>query len=321
MSNGSIEVAANLRDQSAGVDHGGSSIRHSMVEVNGAQLHVARTGEGRPLLLLHGWPEFWFTWKPVMVRLSDRFELIAPDLRGFGDSDKPVGDFGPEDQAMDMAELIKALAVGPVGVISHDVGGSVAQALARRHPEQIAGLFFFNFVYPGIGDRFNKPTHLNYVWHTFFNQSELAAPLLRSSPDAVGLFITYFIKLWAYHPEAFDEATLDAFIANFSKPGNIEGGSTYYRTVAAQRAREAEEGETPAPITLPTRVRWTECDKALEIKWTDRLGEFFTDLDYKPFPDAGHFPHHEQPEHAAHEIAEFFLQLDHLGWKPSPKAT
>jgi pimeloyl-ACP methyl ester carboxylesterase len=100
MSNRKTEAAPNLGDQSVGDDAAEFSIRHSMVEVNGAQLHVARTGEGRPLLLLHGWPEFWFTWKPMMERLSDRFELIAPDLRGFGDSDKPVGDFGPEDQAI-----------------------------------------------------------------------------------------------------------------------------------------------------------------------------------------------------------------------------
>lgn len=291
-------------------------ISHSMVEVNGAQLHVARAGRGRPLLLLHGWPEFWYTWHPMMVQLATSFELIAPDLRGFGgDSDKPVGDFGPEDQASDMAELIKKLDVCPVGIVSHDVGASVAQVLARHHPKLVAGLFFFNFVYPGISDRFYEPNHLNYVWHTFFNQSELAAPLLRSSPDAVGLYIRYFVRLWAHHPEAFDEAMLEKLVANLLKSGNIEGGSTWYRTAAAQRAKEAKGGEQPTPIHLPTRVRWTECDKSLKIEWTDRLGDFFTDLDFKPFADAGHFPHHEQPDRAAHEIAEFFSQLREQRWK------
>ncbi len=72
MTNVNTEAAPNPRDQSVRGDDAGFSIRHSMVEVNGAQLHVARTGEGRPLLLLHGWPEFWFTWKPMMERLSDR---------------------------------------------------------------------------------------------------------------------------------------------------------------------------------------------------------------------------------------------------------
>ncbi len=289
-------------------------ITHSTLQVNGARLHVARAGSGRPLLLLHGWPEFWLTWEPVMARLAGRFELVAPDLRGFGDSDKPEGAFGPNDHAADMAALIQALGLVPVGIVAHDVGASVAQVLVRRSPELVAGLFLFNFVYPGIGDRFNKPDHLRYVWHTYFNQSDLAPKLLRSSPEGVRLFITYFLDLWSYRKDAFDAATVDAFVANFEKPGNLEGGFTYYRTVAEQRAREAAGGEPPPPITLPTCVRWPECDRALDIAWTDRLGEFFTDLDYRPFPGAGHFPHHEDPDRAADEIAAFFGGLEDGRW-------
>ena len=75
------------------------SIRHTMLPVNGARLHVARAGAGRPLLLLHGWPEFWLTWEPVMQLLAANFDVIAPDLRGFGESDKPEGPFGPDDHA------------------------------------------------------------------------------------------------------------------------------------------------------------------------------------------------------------------------------
>lgn len=290
-------------------------IRHESVEANGARLHVARAGRGRPLLLLHGWPEFWLTWEPVIERLADRFELFAPDLRGFGDSDKPQGDFGSKEQAADMAALVEALGIAPVGLVSHDVGATVAQALARSRPDLVAGLFFFNFVYPGIGARFNTPDHLRYVWHTYFNQDELAPKLLRAAPDGVRLFVTHFIRLWAHHPEAFDPATIDAFVANMEKLGNLEGGFAWYRSVGEQRAKEAAGVEPPPPIALPTCVRWTECDKALDIAWTDRLPEFFTDLDFAPFPDAGHFPHHEHPDRAATEIARFFERLDRQGWK------
>ena len=66
-------------------------MEHLTIEANGASFHVARTGAGRPLLLLHGWPEFWLSWEPVMKQLADRYTLIAPDLRGFGDSAKPAG--------------------------------------------------------------------------------------------------------------------------------------------------------------------------------------------------------------------------------------
>ena len=71
-------------------------MEHLTINANGADFHLVRAGRGKPLLLLHGWPEFWLTWEPVMSRLSDRFMLIAPDLRGFGDSDKPDGPFGPD---------------------------------------------------------------------------------------------------------------------------------------------------------------------------------------------------------------------------------
>ena len=143
-------------------------MEHLNVRANGAAFHVARAGEGRPLLLLHGWPEFWLTFEPVMTRLKDRFTLYAPDLRGFGDSDKPSGVFGPEQQASDMLALMDALDIKQAGIVGHDVGGALMQPLARQAPARIAGLFFFDFVYPGIGPRMAEPERLNNIW---FNPS------------------------------------------------------------------------------------------------------------------------------------------------------
>ena len=96
---------------------------HLTIPVNGASLHVAQTGQGQPLLLLHGWPEFWLTWEPVMERLADRFLLIAPDLRGFGDSSKPAGAFGADDHAKDILALLDQLGIKRAGIVGHDVGG------------------------------------------------------------------------------------------------------------------------------------------------------------------------------------------------------
>ena len=109
-------------------------MEHLTVQANGAAFHVARAGQGRPLLLLHGWPEFWLTWEPVMTRLADRFTLYAPDLRGFGDSDKPDGPFGPDQQASDMLALMDALGIKQAGIVGHDVGGALMQPLARQAP-------------------------------------------------------------------------------------------------------------------------------------------------------------------------------------------
>ena len=140
----------------------------------------------------------------------------------------------------------------------------------------------------------------------------MAPKLLGASPENVQVFIPFLLQSWAHRKEAFDQETLDAFVANFQAPGNLEGGFAHYRAVAEQRRQEmAEHPAAPPPITLPTCVRWADRDPTLKPEWSDRLGEFFTDLDFTPFPDAGHFPHHEQPDRAAAETAGFFGRLAH----------
>ena len=109
-------------------------IEHSHADANRARFHVASTGAGSVLLLLHGWPEFWLTWRPVMDRLGGRFRLVAPDLRGFGDSNKPPDAFGPARHAADMAALIEAMHLALVGVVGHDVRASVAQERSPTRP-------------------------------------------------------------------------------------------------------------------------------------------------------------------------------------------
>ncbi len=284
-------------------------IEHLAVQANGAAFHVARTGSGPPLLLLHGWPEFWLTWEPVMQRLADRFTLIAPDLRGFGDSDKPAGPFGPGDHAADMVALLDALGVDRVGVVGHDVGGAVMQPLARQAPDRIVGLFFFDFVYPGIGTRMAEPDRLNEIWYQSFHQMEMAPRLVGTSRDACQTYIGHFLRHWAYCKDAFDDV-LDAFTDNFLKPGNLAGGFAHYRAAHAGRVAMMK-GEAPAlpPIALPCCVRWAEHDPLFPSAWTDRLGETFTDLDLALFGGVGHFPHREDPDRAAAEIAAFFQRV------------
>ncbi|TWB93630.1 pimeloyl-ACP methyl ester carboxylesterase [Bradyrhizobium macuxiense] len=178
---------------------------HATIRANGAAFHVARTGSGPPLLLLHGWPEFWLTWKPVMARLADRYTLIAPDLRGFGDSDKPQGPYGPDQHTDDMLALLDALGIDRACVVGHDVGGAVMQPLARKAPERIAGLFFFDFVYPGIGPRMAAPDRLNHIWYQSFHQMEMAPALVGATRDSCRTYIGHFLHNWTHRKAAFDD--------------------------------------------------------------------------------------------------------------------
>ena len=286
-------------------------ITHSSIDVNGARLHVAHAGRGQLLLLLHGWPEFWRTWEPVITRLADRFELIAPALRGFGDSDKPAGPFGAADHAADMVALLDALGIARAGIVGHDVGGAVIQALARAHPERCAGLVLFDFVYPGIGPRLGAPDRLNEIWYQSFNQMDLAVQLVGASRESCAAYIGHFLRHWSHRKDAFDPV-LDAFVDAFLKPGNLAGGFAHYRAAHAGRIAMLK-GEAPAlpPIAVPTCVRWAEHDPIFPYAWTDRLGETFSDLDLAPFPGVGHFPHREDPDAAAAAVGGFFARI---GW-------
>lgn len=286
-------------------------MEHLTVRANDATFHVARTGTGRPLLLLHGWPEFWLSWEPVMARLADRFTLYAPDLRGFGDSDKPEGTFGPDQQAADMLALMDALGLAQAGIVGHDVGGALMQPLARQAPGRVAGLFFFDFVYPGIGPRMAEPDRLNNIWYQSFHQMEMAPHLVGATRESCRLYIGHFLRGWSHRKHAFDDV-LEQFTDNFLKPGNIAGGFAHYRAAHAGRVMMMK-GEAPrlAPIDIPTCVRWAEHDPLFPYAWTDLLGETFSNLDLAMFGDVGHFPHREDPARAAAEIATFFTRI---GW-------
>ena len=286
-------------------------MEHLTVQANNAAFHIAKTGRGRPLLLLHGWPEFWLSWEPVMTRLADRFTLYAPDLRGFGDSDKPEGPHGPDQHAADMLALMDALGVRQAGVVGHDVGGGLMQPMARAAPERISGLFFFDFLYSGIGPRMAEPERLNNIWYQSFNQLDIAPVMIGASRESCRAYFGYLLKHWSHRKHAFDDV-VEAYVDNFLKAGNLAGGFAYYRGAHAGRIRMLK-GEAPplAPIDVPTCVRWAEHDPLFPYPWTDRLGETFSNLDLAMFSDVGHFPHREDPDRAAREIAAFFTRI---GW-------
>lgn len=285
-------------------------MEHLTVSANDASFHVARLGAGPPLLLLHGWPEFWLTWEPVMTRLAGRYTLIAPDLRGFGDSDKPDGPYGAAGHASDMLAVLDALGVRRAGVVGHDVGGAVMQTMARDAPDRLPGLFFFDFAYPGIGARSGAPDRLNEIWYQSFHQMPFAPALVGANREACRTYFSHFLRHWSHRKAAFDDV-LEDFIDNFLKPGNIEGGFAYYRAAHAARVALMKDEAPPLPpIAIPTCVRWAEHDAIFPYEFSDRLGETFTNLDAAMFPDVGHFPHREDPGRAATEIEAFFARIE-----------
>src|SRR6266542_4078136 len=123
----------------------------------GVRLHHVRLGAGEPVLLLHGWPGFWYDWRRVLVPLSGSADVIAPDFRGFGGSGKtdlpPAEGYTPGILAEDVVALLDGLGISQAVVAAYDIGATVAQTLALRHADRVRALALFNPAYPGIGER------------------------------------------------------------------------------------------------------------------------------------------------------------------------
>ncbi|MEK9673191.1 MAG: alpha/beta hydrolase [Rhodospirillaceae bacterium] len=294
------------------------------LEAGGCRFHYARMGQGRgggapTVLLIHGWPEFWLAWRKNMPVLAKSFDVIAPDLRGFGESrstDRPADALlTPDIIADDLIAFLDTLGLGRVAVAAHDVGAQAAQALAKKVPERIAGLFFFNCPYGGIGKRWADPESMPETWYQYFNQLPMAPLLAGLNRNACRLYFGHILSHWSHDPDTF-AGDLDLWVDNFMAPGALEGGFAWYRGVDGIRrgmVRRAMAGDwpdaDPNPIAHPTCIRWGEHDPVLRAGWMDSLGGWFSSLDAAVAPSAGHFVHYETPDAANAWMVEFFSRL------------
>lgn len=274
-------------------------------------VHLLRSGQGKPLLLLHGWPEHAGVWRRIMSQLDHGYESFAPDFRGFGKTEPsgggPTGPAGPERLTADIIALLDGLGLEQVGIVSHDVGSFVAQTIALEHPERVSRLFFFNCGYPGIGRRWVEDAHIKESWYTAFHLLPLAEALVGYNRDTMRIYLRHFLSHWSADPAAFSDEDLDEWVDVFASPHKLTGGFNWYRGVWSLREKMMKEGPPPVrAIDHPTRVLWGAADPVLKSAWADRLPDYFTDLRVDILPDAGHFVHWEKPDTAAKAIAEFF---------------
>ena len=206
-----------------------------------------------------------------MSRLADHYTLIAPELRGFGDSEKPAGALVRTYTPPTCWRFSMRLVSKSGGHRSRYLGGATMQPMARKAPERIAGLFFFDCVYPGIGARKGTPDRLNEIWYQSFHQTEMAPALVGATRETCRLYIEYFLRHWSHRKAAFDDV-LDAFVDNFLKPGNLAGGFAHYRDAHAGRIAIMKGEAPPLPkISVKTCVRWGKHDPILLSQWTDKL--------------------------------------------------
>jgi pimeloyl-ACP methyl ester carboxylesterase len=283
--------------------------RGEYVETRELAIHCVRAGRGAPVIFLHGWPEFARTWMHNLPVLAEHFDCIAPELRGFGEtrSKVPRSPQGspPQLLARDLKELLDALGLGKVAIVSHDIGSFVAQQFALAHPERVTRLFFFNCAYPGIGRRWGEAANFPELWYQQFHQKSFAADLVGSSRAAIRIYLQHFLTHWAHRKDAF-APYLEEWVDNFARPGNLQGGFDWYIGVSRFRSRMMQEDGIALPaIAHPACFLWGRHDPVLQAAWSDRLGDYFSNHTLEIAEEAGHFVHFETPERANARMVTF----------------
>lgn len=241
-------------------DHTGQPVRHGRARVNGIRMHYVTAGEGEPLLLLHGTPKTNFYWHKLIPLLTPHFTVVAPDLRGFGYSDKPPVEEGYDSltNAQDMAELMMQLGHDRFHLHGEDRGAEFAYALAATQRERVKTLSFCEMLLSGAGlEEWSNFTPDNisaqfrqrgvWVWHIpFFWIPHLPEMLITGHERE---FWEFWIKAETWNPNAISEEALSEWIACLKSPGGLRGCMETYRAGLKNARINKELGANK--LTLP----------------------------------------------------------------------
>jgi pimeloyl-ACP methyl ester carboxylesterase len=276
--------------------------------VDGFRLAYARQGSGDPVVLLHGWPGDHGDWAEVARLLGNGVAVVAPDLRGFGESDKhakePGRAYSARAQAASVIGLIEELELRRPVLAGYDVGSRVAQQIARVAPESVRALVLAPPL-PGIGRRVLSERAQLEFWYQAFHQLPIADQIVDGNRSAVRAYLDHFWSHWSGPSFRKPESELERLTGLYSAPGAFVASIEWYRagsgTVATSLAESA-----PAPgdrIAVPTTVLWPEHDPLFPLEWSDRISDFFSNATLEELAGAGHFSPLEAPEQFARAIS------------------
>jgi pimeloyl-ACP methyl ester carboxylesterase len=279
---------------------------HHVAIVNGFRMHYVIAGTGYPIVLLHGWPESCYEWRKIMPSLAERFTVIAPDLRGLGNSDRPLTGYDKRTLASDICALIRLLGFSRIGLTGHDWGGVVAYYLAYDHPELIERLMILDAI-PGLGrsgGKIDRKT-AKAMWHVFFHAGipDLAEKLIDANLEA---YLSYFFTSTAYNysPAVFSADDIAEYVRAYSAPGAIRAGLQYYRT-ALQEDLENLSSCT-RKLTLPIMAWGGEVLLGNIVpSWQAVAGN----VQGGEVKQCGHFIAEEKPEFTIGQMLDFFGQI------------
>jgi pimeloyl-ACP methyl ester carboxylesterase len=278
-------------------------VEHRYVEVNGVRLHLAEAGEGPPLVLLHGWPQHWWCWRRLIPQLAQSNRVLAPDLRGWGWSDAPDGDYAKSTFAADVVALLDAEGIDRTRVIGHDWGGYTAFVLALEHPDRVERLLALDISPPWFQASGPHPRHLTIPFFLSY-QVVLAAPAIGTRTLTSGsFFIRTLIRLGSGRDARWSDEELDAYADVLREPARARASSACYRTfLTRELPTVARRGDRSGELRVPTLLAMGEKSglrRALDPKPANNLT-------VETIPNAGHFLPEETPDAVLRLAEEWF---------------
>jgi pimeloyl-ACP methyl ester carboxylesterase len=261
-------------------------------------------GQGPLVLLIHGFPEFWYSWRyqiPVLAEAG--YHVVAPDLRGYNLTDKPDWGYDVGTLSADVVALIRSFGYEKAVVVGHDWGGAIAWHAATFYPEQIQRLVILNCPHPNLFYKgMRQPAQLNRSWYMFFFQLPWIPEWALSRKDYQ--FVKRALRGSAVQKNAFDHETLQRYRDAIAKPQALSKAIRYYRVMfrdfVARRSFPWEQ-----PVKMPTLLVWGEQDVALGKELNEGLSEWVKDLTVHYIHDSGHWVQQEKHEEVNRHILGF----------------
>lgn len=276
--------------------------QHDCIHTNGINLHYVTQGEGPLMLFLHGFPEFWYSWRHQIPEFAKDHKVVAVDLRGYNDSDKPTAKEAyvmPEFIA-DIKGVIQGLGYEQCVLVGHDWGGAIAWSFAYSHPEMVKQLVILNIPHLAkFSQGLTTPQQLLKSWYIFFFQLPILPELYLQANDYQTL--ERILSGTTVKKSTFTDEDINLYKDAFAKRGSLTSAINYYRN-ALQPSLLSREWEV---LEVPTLMIWGEDDVALGKELTYGTEQYVKDFRIRYIPNCSHWVQQEQPELVNQYIREF----------------
>lgn len=279
------------------------------------KMHYSDTGSGDSsapvVVLLHGWPQNSACWDQLTPLLPGRLRVIAPDLRGYGLSDKPQGGYSKRRMAADIVELLDALSIEDVHLVGHDRGARVAHRFALDHPHRLSTLTVLDIVPTHAMFEAETATAVGFFHWLFHMQRDLPETMTAGREEQ---YLRYFFHRWALRHEQV-EPMIDHYVESFAQPGAMRAGFEDYRATWQDLEDDGQDHRTGRLLAVPTLALWGDHGLAASAPVLDKWSPYVADasdsgtlLRGQPIRHCGHFIPEERPEELASHLREFWAQ-------------